>query len=105
MIIHGNETFSKKINTKLQFLYRQHKFINPKLCCVTKLLCSYLIQPHFDYACVSCYPLVSQKIRKIQVTQNTYMHHCLKLNTRQHKGVREFKRKREEKSGYQEKEE
>ena len=51
----------KKINTKLQFLYRQNEFINPKL---RSLLNNFLIQPHFDCACISWYPLVSQKIRK-----------------------------------------
>ena len=40
----------KKINTKLQFLYKQNEFLNPKL---HRLLCNSLIQPHFDYTCVS----------------------------------------------------
>ena len=58
----------KKINAKSQFLYR--------LC---RLLCNSLIQPHFDYECVSWYPLVSKKIRnKIQVTQNKRIRFCLK---------------------------
>ena len=51
----------KKINAKLQFLYRQNKFLNPKLC---RLLCNYLIQLYFDYAFVSLYPLVSKKLKK-----------------------------------------
>ena len=76
----------KKLNTKLQFLYRQIEFLNPKL---RRLLCNSLImaliQLHFDYMYISLYPLVSQKIReKIQVTQKqmyslvllkTYRHH------------------------------
>ena len=32
--------------------------------------------------CVSCYPLVSKKIKKTQVTQNKYIHFCFKLNSR-----------------------
>ena len=40
----------RKINTKLQFISRKNEFLNPKLC---KLLCSSLIQPNFDYACIS----------------------------------------------------
>ena len=51
----------KKINGKLQFLYRQNKFLNPKL---RRLLCNSLIQLHFDYGCLSWYPLVSKKIKK-----------------------------------------
>ena len=56
----------KKINAKLQFLYRQNEFLDLKL---RRLLCNSLIQPQFDYECVSWYPLVSKKIRKkMQVT-------------------------------------
>ena len=36
----------RKINTKLQFLYRENQFPNPKL---SRVLCNFLIQPHFDY--------------------------------------------------------
>ena len=36
----------RKINTKLQFLYRKNRFLNPKL---SRVLCNFLIQPHFDY--------------------------------------------------------
>ena len=51
----------KKIDTKLQFLYRQNAFLSPTL---RRLLCNSLIPPSFDYACISRYPLVIQKIRK-----------------------------------------
>ena len=57
----------RKINTELQFLYRQKEFLNPKL---RRLLCNSLIQPRFDYACIFWYPLISQKMRnKLQVTK------------------------------------
>ena len=36
----------RMINTKLQFLYRENQFLNPKL---SRVLCNFLIQPHFDY--------------------------------------------------------
>ena len=49
-----------KINTKLQFLYRHSEFLHPKL---RRLLCNSLIQPYFDYACISWYPLTNQKMR------------------------------------------
>ena len=78
----------KKINAKLQFLYRQNEFLNPKLC---RLLCNSLIQPHFEYACVSWYPLISKKIRnKIQVTQNKCIRFCLKPNSGYHIEGKEF---------------
>ena len=80
----------RKINTKLQFLYRQNRFLNPKL---RWLLCNFLIQPHLSCACISWYPLVNQKIKnKSQVTQNKCIRFCLKLNSRQHIGTKEFKK-------------
>ena len=70
----------KKINTKLRFLYRQNEFLNPNLC---MFLCNSLIQPHWEYACISWYSLISQKMRsKLQVTQNKCIRFCLKLNSR-----------------------
>ena len=50
-----------KINTKSLVLHRQNEFLNPKL---RTLLCNSLIQPHFDYTCISCFPLIGQKMRK-----------------------------------------
>ena len=79
-----------KINTKLHFLHRQNEFLNPKL---RRLLCNALIQPHFDYACISWYPLISQKMRKkLQVTQNKCVRFCLKPNSWQHIRAKEFKK-------------
>ena len=79
----------RKINTKLRFLYRQNEFLNPKL---RRLQCNYIIQTHFEYACISWYPLVSQKMRKkIQVTENKCIRFCSKLNSRQHTEPKEFK--------------
>ena len=46
----------------------------------------------FDYACISLYPLISQKMRnKLEFTQNKYILFCLKLNSRQNIGAKEFK--------------
>ena len=58
--------FLKKINTKLQFSYRQNEFLNPKLC---KLLCNSSIQLYFSYSSISRYPLVGLKIKK-KLSQN-----------------------------------
>ena len=56
----------KKINAKLQLSYRKTEFLRSKL---RRLLSNSLIQPHFDYACISWYPLVNKRIRKkMQVT-------------------------------------
>ena len=72
----------RKINTKLQFLYIQNEFLNPKL---RRLLCNSLIITQFDCACISWYSLISQKMRKkLQVTQNECIHFCLKITLRQH---------------------
>ena len=80
----------RKINTKLQFLYRQNRFLNPKL---RRWLCNFLIQPHLSCACISWYPLVNQKIKnKSQVTQNKCIRFCLKLKSSQHIGTKEFKK-------------
>ena len=80
----------RKVNTKLQFLYRQNEFLNPKL---GRLLCNSLIQLHFDYACISWYPLINQKMRnKLRVTQNKCIRFYLKLNSRQHIGLKNLKR-------------
>ena len=79
----------KKINAKLQFLYRQNKFLSKKL---KRLLCNSLIQPHFDYACTSWYPLINQKLKnKLQTTQNKCIRFCLNLDTRHHIGPNEFR--------------
>ena len=79
----------KKINTKLQFLYRQNKFLNKEL---RRLLCNSLIQPHFDYACASWYPLVNQNFKKkLQITQNKCIRFCLGLQARHHVGANEFR--------------
>ena len=40
----------RKINTKLQFLYRKNEFLNLKL---HRLMCNSLIQRYFNYACIS----------------------------------------------------
>ena len=56
------------------------------------MLCNSLIQPHFDYACISWYPLLTQKLKnKIQTTQNKCIRFCLSLNPRQHIGINEFR--------------
>ena len=80
----------KKINSKLNFSYRQSELLNPKL---RRLLSNFLNQPHFDYVCVSWYLLVSKKIRKKkEAIQHKRIRFCLKLNSRHHIGAKEFEK-------------
>ena len=70
-------------------LCRQNEFLNPKL---LRLLCNSLIQPHFDYACNSCYSLINQKMRnKLQAPQNKCVF-LFKTQLRQYIGAKEFKK-------------
>ena len=66
-----------KINGKLKCLYRQATFLNPTC---KRLLCTVLIHPHFDYGCISWYPLLSKVFKKrFQITQNECIRYCLDL--------------------------
>ena len=56
------------------------------------MLCNALIQPHFDYACTSWYPNLTEKTKKkIQIMQNKCIRFCLRLNKMQHIPVAEFR--------------
>ena len=73
----------KKINTKLNFLWRQSNYWNYSL---RRLLCNALIQPHFDYGCTSWYPLLSKALKtKLQIPQIKFIRFCLELPPRGHK--------------------
>jgi hypothetical protein len=57
-----------KVNAKLKFLYGQSRLLDTK---TKQLLCSALIQCHFDYSCSSCYEGISKNLkRNLQITQN-----------------------------------
>ena len=51
----------KKINTRLRFLYRKSRFLSQPL---HRLLCSKIIQPHFDYAFSAWYPNLNKSLKK-----------------------------------------
>jgi hypothetical protein len=73
-----------KINGKLRFLYRQGKYLNPRL---RRMLCNTLIQPHFDFACSAWYPNLTNCLKsKLQIAQNKCIRYCLFLNNRE--GIR-----------------
>ena len=74
----------KKVNGKLRFLYRQGKYLNPRL---RRMLCNTLIQPHFDFACSAWYPNLTQGLKtKLQIAQNKCIRYCLFLGNRE--GIR-----------------
>ena len=64
----------KKINAKLQLLYRRNDFVNPKY---PGLLCNSVIQPHIDYAYISWYPLVRKKNEKENASYSKNMYPIL----------------------------
>ena len=65
----------KKINSKLNYLFRKKHFLTPHL---RRLLCNALIQPHFDYTCSAWYPNLNKKLKnKIQTIQNKCARTCL----------------------------
>ena len=78
-----------KINGKLKFLYRKQNFLDGSL---RRLLLNALIQPHFDYACTSWYPMLNKRLsKKIQAAQNKCIRLYLNLKKTAHIGATEFK--------------
>ena len=56
------------------------------------MLCSALIQPHFDYACAAWYPNINEKTKKkIQIMQNKWIHFRRKLDKMHRTPKEEFK--------------
>ena len=80
----------EKINTKLRFLYRKNKFLTPTL---RRMLCNAIIQPHFDYACLTWYSGLTIALKnKIQIMQNKCIRFCLSLGNFIHIGPNELKK-------------
>ena len=78
-----------KINGKLKFLYRKQNFLDSSLC---RLLLNALIQPHFDYACTSWYPMLDKRLsKKFQSAQSKCIRFYLNLKSTAHVGATEFK--------------
>ena len=72
----------KKINAKLNFLYRQSRYQPPAY---ERLLCNVLIQQHFDYGCSSWLPFLKKKLKlKLQKGQKRCICICLNLLPRSH---------------------
>ena len=80
----------EKINAKLRFLYRKNKYLTPAL---RRMLCNAIIQPHFDYACLTWYTSLTKALQnKIQIVQNKCIRFCLNLGNLDHIGTKEFKK-------------
>ena len=78
-----------KINSRLRFLYRQHRFLNKPL---QRLLCNRMMQYFFDYACSVWYPSLRNDLQKRPlVSQNNYVRFCLQLDEKTWIGVAKFK--------------
>ena len=57
------------------------------------MLCSTLIQSHYDFACCSWYPNLSMSLKtKLQTTQNSCIRYCLWLKDNSHIGINEFEK-------------
>ena len=72
----------KKINTKLNLLWRQSNYMNYSS---RRLLCNALIQPHFDYRYTLWYPLLSKALKtKLRIAENKCIRFSLELPPRGH---------------------
>ena len=72
----------QKSNSKLKFLYRQASCLNQNC---RKILCSALIQCHFDYAASAWYSGLSKNLKnRSQTTQNKMARFILNLGPRAH---------------------
>ena len=77
-----------KINGRLKFLYRNQNFLDKDL---RRLLSNALIQPHFDIACSTWFPVLNNNLtKKVQIAQNKCIRFCLNLDNMSHIGSKEF---------------
>ena len=60
-----------KINNSLKFVYWENRFLTLTL---RRLLCSLLIQPHFDYACSAWYRNLNESLTKQNPDFSEQMH-------------------------------
>ena len=74
----------RKINNGLKFLYRNGQLLSRN---EKRLLCSTLLQPYFDYACVSWYWGINKYRNRLQTAQNKMVRYTLALHPRAHVGA------------------
>ena len=78
-----------KISGKLKFLYRKQSFLENSL---RRLLLNAFIQPYFDYACTTWFPVLNKGLSKNkQSAQNRRICFHLNLKNTAHVGATEFK--------------
>ena len=78
----------KKAGARLKFLYRQSTSLNSH---TRKILCTALIQCHFDYSCSSWFSALSKQYKnKLQIMQNKIVRFILNLGPRTHIGQSEL---------------
>ena len=74
----------KKANARIKFLYRFKDILNQKC---RKILCSALIQCHFDYCCSAWFTgLKKMQKKKLQIVQNRMVRFILNLDYMSHIG-------------------
>lgn len=79
-----------KINSKLKFLYRNAGFFRMR---ERKMLCSALLQSHFDYACNFWYRGVCSELKnKFQTAQNKIVRYIHSYDNRKHLVCSDFHR-------------
>lgn len=79
-----------KVNQIIKFLARKAQFLNTE---TLKMLANALIQPHFDYACITWYSSTPKRIKvQLQMAQNKLVRLILNLNYRNHVGSPELKK-------------
>jgi len=82
--------YISKINGKLKFLYRKVSFLDERN---KKLLCTSLLQSHFDYACNLWYRSVHANIKhNFQTAQNKVIRYILSYENRKHLTFDDFKK-------------
>ena len=85
----GNSVI-KKVNAKLKFLYRKSAFFGKN---ERQLLCSALVNPHFEYSCNAWYRSVNANVKhKLQTAQNKMIRYLLNYGCRRHVGFNDFKK-------------
>ncbi len=78
----------KKVNSRIRFLYRQNHCLNMEL---RQLLCSTLVQCHFDYASSSWYNGISKQLKnRLQVVQNKVVRFIHGYDSRTSLKVKDF---------------
>ena len=91
IIIKISQTLAQKLNLNVTTF---HLFVLVNFQLKRKFWCvlNALIEPHFDYACTSWYPMLNKRLsKKIQAAQNKCIRFYLNLKNTAHIGATEFK--------------